>query len=290
MKVQITDVFLRDGLQDEPVIVSTAHKLEIAQALIAAGIRRLEAASFVNPRRVPQMADAADVVSSLPAVEGVTYTSLALNGKGIERAVGAGAQDIQVVTSASQAHSNANAGQAVEDALANIGATVARYPQTHFFAGISTAFTCPFEGSIDPKYLLRVVRAFRDMGIKDVGLADTLGTTPTAQVLASLDYVRDAEPDLTYYLHLHNAHHQALATAGAAASAGVVRFDAALGGYGGCPFAPGAHGNIATEELVKYLHDAGHETGIDENRLADAVRLARDVLAHSPAALLDPAP
>jgi hydroxymethylglutaryl-CoA lyase len=289
MKVDITDVFLRDGLQDEPVIVSTAHKLEVAQALIAAGIKRIEAASFVNPKRVPQMADAADVISSLPVVDGVTYTSLALNGKGIERAVEAGATDIQVVTSASQAHSNANAGQAIEDALAGIGAAVSRYPETRFFAGISTAFTCPFEGSIDPEYLLRVVRAFSDMGIRDVGLADTLGTTPTEQVLASLNHVRDAEPDLTYYLHLHNAHHQALATAGAAVSAGVVRFDAALGGYGGCPFAPGAHGNIATEELVRYLHDAGHETGIDEDRLADAERLARDVVAHSPAALLDPA-
>jgi hydroxymethylglutaryl-CoA lyase len=289
VKVEITDVFLRDGLQDEPVIVSTAHKLEIAEALVSAGIRRLEVASFVNPRRVPQMADAAEVVSSLPAVEGVTYTSLALNGKGIERAVEAGATDIQVVTSASQAHSNANAGQAIEDALASIGATVTRHPETRFLAGISTAFTCPFEGSIEPDYLLRVARAFKDMGIRDVGLADTLGTTPTEQVLASLDHLRDAEPDLTYYLHLHNAHGQALATAGAAVSAGVVRFDAALGGYGGCPFAPGAHGNIATEELVRYLHDAGHETGIDEDRLADAVRLARDVVTNSPQALFDPA-
>ena len=290
MQVEITDVFLRDGLQDEPVIVSTAHKLEIAEALVAAGVKRIEAASFVNPRRVPQMADAAEIISSLPAVLGVTYTSLALNGKGIERAVDAGATDIQVVTSASQAHSNANAGQAIEDALASLGAAVARFPQARFFAGISTAFTCPFEGSIDPGYLLRVVRAFKDMGITDIGLADTLGTTPTDQVMASLQHVRDAEPDLTYYLHLHNAHGQALGTAGAAVDSGVVRFDAALGGYGGCPFAPGAHGNIATEELVRHLHDTGHDTGMDEDRLADAVRLARDVVMHSPAAgLLDPA-
>lgn len=289
MRVEITDVFLRDGLQDEPVIVSTAHKLEIAEALIAAGIKRIEAASFVNPKRVPQMADAAGVISSLPAVAGVSYTSLALNGKGIERAVDAGATDIQVVTSASQAHSNANAGQAIEEALAGIGATVARNPQTRFFAGISTAFTCPFEGSINPDHLLQVVRAFRDMGIKNIGLADTLGTTPTEQVLASLAHVRNAEPDLTYYLHLHNARGQALATVSAGVSAGVVRYDAALGGYGGCPFAPGAHGNIATEELVRSLHEAGHETGVDEGRLADAVRLARDIVAQSPAALLDPA-
>jgi hydroxymethylglutaryl-CoA lyase len=289
MNVEITDVFLRDGLQDEPVIVSTAHKLEIAEALVAAGLKRIEAASFVNPKRVPQMADATDIISTLPVVQGVTFTSLALNGKGIERAVEAGATDIQVVTSASQAHSNANAGQAVEEALAGIGEAVSRYPEIRFFAGISTAFTCPFEGSVDPGYLLRVVRAFKDMGISDVGLADTLGTTPTEKVMASMHTVRDAEPDLTYYLHLHNAHGQALATASAAVDTGVVRFDAALGGYGGCPFAPGAHGNIATEDLVRHLHGSGHETGADEDRLADAVRLARDVIMHSPAAgLLDP--
>ncbi|WP_395400652.1 hydroxymethylglutaryl-CoA lyase [Arthrobacter sp. UC242_113] len=239
MKVEITDVFLRDGLQDEPVIVSTAHKLEIAEALVDAGLKRIEVASFVNPKRVPQMADAAEVVASLPTVPGVTYTSLALNGRGIQRAVEAGATDIQVVTSASQTHSNANAGQAIEDALANLGAAVAGFPEIRFFAGISTAFTCPFEGAIDPAYLLRVVRAFTDMGITDVGLADTLGTTPSEQVMASLHHVRGAEPDITYYLHLHNAHSQALATASAAVETGVVRFDAALGGYGGCPFAPG---------------------------------------------------
>ncbi|MEV7136275.1 hydroxymethylglutaryl-CoA lyase [Arthrobacter sp. NPDC093128] len=290
MKVEITDVFLRDGLQDEPVIVSTAHKLEIAEALIGAGVKRIEAASFVNPRRVPQMGDAAEVIGSLRAVPDVTYTCLALNGKGVERAVAAGATDISVVTSASQAHSNANAGQAIDDALASLAVAVSGYPEIRFFAGISTAFTCPFEGNIDPDYLLRVVRAFKDMGISDIGFADTVGTTPTDQVLASMQHVREAEPDLTYYLHLHNAHGQALATASAAVETGVVRFDSALGGFGGCPFAPGAHGNIATEELVRHLHEAGHQTGIDEDRLAEAVRLARDVVTHSPATgLLDPA-
>jgi hydroxymethylglutaryl-CoA lyase len=290
MKVEITDVFLRDGLQDEPVIVSTAHKLEIAEALIAAGVRRIEAASFVNPRRVPQMGDAPEVISSLRARSGVTYTSLALNGKGIERAAQAGATHIQVVTSASQAHSNANSGLAIEDALASLGNEVAKYPELRFFAGISTAFTCPFEGTIDPGYLLRVIRAFKDMGINDIGLADTLGTTPTDQVLDSTRYVRDAEPDLTYYLHLHNAHGQALETVTAGVAYGITHYDAALGGYGGCPFAPGAHGNIATEDIVRHLHDAGHDTGIDEDRLAQAVRLARHVIAHSPAVEnLDPA-
>jgi hydroxymethylglutaryl-CoA lyase len=283
MKVRITDVFLRDGLQDEDVVVSTADKLAIAEALIAAGVDRIEAGSFVNPKKVPQMGDAPEVFAGLPAAPGVTYTALALNGRGIQRAVDAGAGNISVVTSASQAHSSANAGRSVEDALASLGEEVARHPQAEFVAGISTAFTCPFEGDIDPAYLLRVVRAFKAMGISKIGLADTLGTTPTHRLMASLDFIRAAEPDLTYYLHLHNAHGQALATVSAAVDVGITNFDAALGGFGGCPFAPGAHGNIATEELVRHLHAGGHETGIDEQRLAEAVSLARSIIAASPA-------
>jgi hydroxymethylglutaryl-CoA lyase len=290
MDVQLTDVFLRDGLQDEDVIVATADKLAVAEALMAAGLTRLEVASFVNPQKVPQMGDAAEVLAGLPRSEQVTYTSLALNGRGVARAVAAGATDVAVVASASQAHSSANAGQGIEDALESLAAEVARYPQVHFFAGISTAFTCPFEGEIAPAHLLRVVRAFQAMGITDIGLADTLGTSPTALVMTALAHVREAEPDLTYSLHLHNAHGQALTTVTAAVAAGITRFDSALGGYGGCPFAPGAHGNIATEDLVAHLHATGHDTGVDEDRLAEAVRLARDVVAHSPAVgSLDPA-
>ncbi|MFD1213053.1 hydroxymethylglutaryl-CoA lyase [Arthrobacter sp. GCM10027362] len=283
MKVQITDVFLRDGLQDEDVIVATADKLAVAEALVAAGVDRIEAGSFVNPKKVPQMADAEAVFAALPAKDLVTYTALALNARGIQRAIAAGASRVAVVTSASQAHSSANAGQGIEAALENLAREVAQHPQTSFLAGISTAFTCPFEGDIDARYLLRVVRAFKNMGITAIGLADTLGTTPTGRLMASLAHVRDAEPDLAYSLHLHNAHGQALGTVSAAVDAGITRFDAALAGYGGCPFAPGAHGNIATEEIVRHLHAAGHDTGIDEDRLAEAVRLARDVVAHSPA-------
>ncbi|MBD2763113.1 hydroxymethylglutaryl-CoA lyase [Kocuria sp. cx-116] len=284
MRVKITDVFLRDGLQDENVIVPTADKVAVGKALVNAGLTRLEVASFVNPTKVPQMADAAAVLAAMPTASGVTYTSLALNGRGIARAVAAGATDIQVVTSASQAHSSANAGQGIEEALADLAAEIAQYPQIHFFAGISAAFTCPFEGEIDPAHLLRVVRAFKDMGITDLGLADTLGTSPTEQVIGSLDHVIQAEPDLTYSLHLHNAHGQALKTVSTAIDRlGITRFDSALGGFGGCPYAPGAHGNIATEELVAHLHASGHDTGINENRLGEAVDLARDVVANSPA-------
>ena len=288
MNIEITDVFLRDGLQDEDVIVATAEKVAIAESLMAAGIRRMEVASFVNPKKIPQMADAAEVLRTLPARPEVTYTSLALNGRGIARAVDAGATDIQVVTSASQAHSSANAGHSIDDALRDLAEQVAAYPDVHFFAGISTAFTCPFEGNISPEYLLRVVRAFTDMGIDSIGLADTLGTTPTSRVMESLDVVMAGEPDLTWSLHLHNADGQALATVTAAVANGITRFDSALAGYGGCPFAPGAHGNLATEELVHHLHAAGHSTGIDPDRLATTVRLARSVLGTSPALAVAP--
>lgn len=282
MKIQITDVFLRDGLQDEPVIVSTENKLRIAEATMHAGIRRLEVASFVNPARVPQMADAVQVVAGLVAKPSVSYTALALNGKGITRAVEAGVTEIQVVASASQAHSNANAGTKIEAALASLAADVAKYPDVSFFAGISTAFTCPFEGEISPEHLLTLVQAFKAMGISDIGLADTLGTTAPQRLMDSVKYVQDAEPDLTYYLHLHNAHGQALETVGLAVEAGITRFDAALGGYGGCPFAPGAAGNLSTGELVSYLHQSGHETGIDEKALSEATDMARRIIAESP--------
>ncbi|MBV1777524.1 hydroxymethylglutaryl-CoA lyase [Paeniglutamicibacter sp. ABSL32-1] len=283
MRIQITDVFLRDGLQDEKVIVSTSDKLEIADALLAAGVKRLEVASFVNPARVPQMGDAAAVLAGLPSGSGATFTALALNGKGIVRAVAAGATDLQVVTSASQAHSSANAGSSIEQALESLGSDVAAHPGINFFAGISTAFTCPFEGEVDPGHLLRVVRGFKAMGITQIGLADTLGTTPTGRLMESVRHIQDKEPELTYYLHLHNAHGQALDTVDAAIEAGITRFDSALGGYGGCPFAPGAAGNLATEELVAHLHAAGHETGIDEAALTRAVQLGRDAVSNSPA-------
>ncbi|WP_404290560.1 hydroxymethylglutaryl-CoA lyase [Glutamicibacter arilaitensis] len=283
MRVEVTDVFLRDGLQDEPVLVATEDKLRVAEAMMDAGIGRLEVASFVNPARVPQMGDAHELFAGLNRRAGVEYTALALNGKGITRAINAGVSEISVVSSASQAHSSANAGASIEDALASLAEDVAKYPAIRFVAGISTAFTCPFEGEISAEHLLRVVRAFKSMGINDIGLADTLGTTEPGRLMDSVKYVQDQEPELTYYLHLHNAHGKALETVGLAVDAGITRFDAALGGYGGCPFAPGAAGNLSTGELVSYLHAQGHDTGIDEVALAEATALAQSVVAASPA-------
>lgn len=279
--VTITDVVLRDGLQDEPVVVAVKDRIEIAEALVAAGLRSLEAASFVNPARVPQMAGAEELMAGLPRTASVTYSALALNRRGVTRAVQAGAEEINLVVSASQGHSRANAGRTVEDALADVAGVVDEYPSVTFTGGISTAFVCPFDGEITPEALLAVARRFAEIGVRRIGLADTLGTATSEQVVRSLDVMRSALTDVEFALHLHNANGQALATVDAAVRLGITRFDSAVGGYGGCPFAPGAHGNLATEDLVAHLHARDVPTGIDEGALADTVGLVNQALARA---------
>lgn len=284
--VEVTDVVLRDGFQDEPVIVPTDGKLRLARLLAEAGVPRLEVASFVNPRRVPQMADAVEVVAGTAGLAAET-TVLALNGRGVRRAVESGARRIQIVASASDAHSSANAGRGRLEALADLAAELealrAEGARFEVFAGISTAFVCPFEGAIAAERVAEIGAAFRDMRVTHLGLADTLGTAAPEEVLATVDAVRAALPELELSLHLHNAQGQALETVVAAAERGIRRFDGAVAGFGGCPFAPGAHGNIATEALVSALHAAGFATGLDEARLAEAAELARRLVAESPA-------
>jgi hydroxymethylglutaryl-CoA lyase len=279
MAVVITDVVLRDGLQDEQVVVSTDDKLSIVDALISAGVSQIEAASFVSPTRVPQMADAPALVARLPHPPGVRYSALTLNANGVHRAAESGIDEIEIVASASAGHSRANAGRSPQQALRELADAVAQHPECTFIAGISTAFVCPFDGPVPAARLVEVASAMADMGVARVGLADTLGTATTSQVLQSVDAVRNALPDTELSLHLHNAHEQALDTVVAASKLGIAHFDSAAGGYGGCPFAPGAHGNIATEELVAHLHAAGIDTGIDTDALAEAVALIKAALA-----------
>jgi hydroxymethylglutaryl-CoA lyase len=277
-RVQITDVVLRDGLQDEPVVVSVADRVAIAQALADAGVRSIEAASFVSPARVPQMAGAEELVAALPTRDGVRYSALALNAKGVRRAAAAGVREVALVVSAGQGHSRANAGRSTEEALADLAGVVAEHPDVTFVGGVSTAFVCPFDGDIAPEDLVRVARRFAEIGVARIGLADTLGTAAPEQVVRSLAAVREALPDTELGLHLHNALGQALRTVDAALELEITRFDAAAGGYGGCPFAPGAHGNLATEALVAHLHERGVDTGIDAARLADAIAVVKDAL------------
>ncbi|MDI6627111.1 MAG: hydroxymethylglutaryl-CoA lyase [Rhodococcus sp. (in: high G+C Gram-positive bacteria)] len=278
-RVHITDVYLRDGLQDEKCIVPTEDKLAVLDATLASGITTVEIASFVSPTRVPQMADAEEVVSRAPRRSDIRYTALTLNGRGVHRAAETDIDVIQVVTSASEGHSRANAGRSSEDALQDLHRAVAAHPDRTFIGGVSTAFVCPFDGIITPARLVEVCTRMADIGVSSLGLADTLGIATTDQVLAGADAVRKALPELTISLHLHNAHDQALETAvRAVLDLEIEHFDSALAGYGGCPFAPGAHGNLATEQLVDRFHRAEIDTGIDTAALAAAADLARSVV------------
>lgn len=273
-KILVTDVFLRDGIQDEPVVLSVTDRLKIAYQLAAAGVQRMEVGSFVNPKRVPQMAGTEELVTHLlnDATFTPTITSLTLNSKGVDRAIAAGNHPVQIVLSASEYHSKANAGQSVDEALDGLVASIEKYPGVEFFAGISTAFLCPFEGAIPAERLVRIVDKLVRVGVTTIGLADTIGTTEPYAVVQSLDTVMTEFPQAEYSLHLHNAHGRALESVDLAIERGVTMFDAAVGGFGGCPFAPGAAGNLSTAELVAHLHQHGFETGIDETTL-DAVTL-----------------
>lgn len=278
IEVEITDVVLRDGLQDEPVVVAVEDRVRIAEALVAAGVSRVEAASFVNPARVPQMAGAEELVAALPGARGVRWSALALNRRGVQRAIDAGVTDVCVVVSAAEGHSRANAGRTVADALADLDGVVAEHPGVRFTGGVATAFVCPFDGDIAPARLAEVARAYARIGITDLGLADTLGTADPQHVVRSVGAVREALPEAVVGLHLHDALGQALRTVDLALGLGITRFDAATGGYGGCPFAPGAHGNIATETLVGHLHERGVDTGIDAGLLAEALAVVKSAL------------
>lgn len=273
-RARITDVVLRDGLQDEPRVTSVEDRLLIAAGLADAGIDDIEAASFVNPKRVPQMSGAEELARMISDRPNVIWRALALNRRGVDRAVAAGFTTINLVVSASTAHSRANAGKSPREAIADFASIVEAHPGVDFSGGVSTAFVCPFEGEIVPEAVTEIAGAYQDIGVQRVGLADTMGTAKPQAVQAVLERLRNELSGLDLSLHLHNAHGQAFDTVDRALDLGITEFDAATGGYGGCPFAPGAHGNIATEELVEHLSARGFETGVD----LDGLQRVRELL------------
>lgn len=277
MDIEITEVILRDGLQDEPVIVSTDDKIRVLDALIHAGVRAVELVSFVNPKKLPQMADAERLCARAPSSAGMTYSTLALNPRGVERAALMHDVAVNVVVSASPAHSLANSGRSTEQALHEIREMVRQYPQLDFTAAVSTAFTFPVEGLIEASAVVDIVGHLQESGISRIGLADTIGDAAPEWVARTVAEVLTAFPRVEFSLHLHDALGQVMETIDLALELGIRRFDSALGGYGGCPYAPGAHGNVSTEELVGHLHAGGHSTGIDLHALAEA----REVLEHA---------
>ncbi|MEO3826413.1 hydroxymethylglutaryl-CoA lyase [Actinomadura sp. B10D3] len=270
-RVTITEVVLRDGLQDEPVTVPTAEKIRLARRLLGAGSTSLEVGAFVNPARVPQMADTEEMLAGLLPGTAAKLHTLVFNRTGAARAVAAGARDVRLVVSATEGHSKANTGADVEEALDRLDAAadVLAAAGVRMEATLATAFVCPFDGPTDPRRVASVAGRLKDAGVGLVGLADTIGNANPTQVRDTVAAVRERRPDLELGLHLHDTYGMGLANVWAALQMGVAHFDASLGGIGGCPFAPGAAGNIGTDDLVHLLHREGIRTGLDAEALAD---------------------
>ncbi len=268
-QIEIVEVGPRDGLQNEAVTLSTAAKAEFIKRAINAGVRRIEVASFVNPQKVPQMADADELVRSLPRRADVTYIGLVMNRRGLERALAAGCNEIGMVVVASDTFSQRNQKSTTEQSLAIWAelAAAAHAAGVRAQVTLSAAFGCPFEGEIDPGRVVELARRVAVSSPREIALADTIGAAVPSQVTDLIERVRAAVPGMPLRCHFHNTRNTGIANAYAAAAADIAVLDASMGGIGGCPFAPAATGNIPTEDLVYMLERMGVATGLDVHGL-----------------------
>ncbi|OBJ32264.1 hydroxymethylglutaryl-CoA lyase [Mycobacterium colombiense] len=289
--VDIREVSLRDGLQIETPIPLSA-KLELLAAVAATGVREVEVTAFVSPTKVPSMADAAELAAHLHDYPDIEFSALVASPNGAKRAVAAGLRSIEYVVAADDTFSKANVGRTSTEATNQIDEIVAiahdgpSRPVTVEVV-IATAWDSPFEGPTPPQRVLEIAAAARDRGADRLSIADTIGTTTPGRVSSLIAQLRPVIGDLPLGGHFHNTRGSGLASAYAAVSSGVTRLDASVGGLGGCPFAPGATGNIATEDLVYLLDDSGIDVDVDLQAAIAAAEVAKSVVGHDlPSALL----
>jgi len=281
-RVRVYEVGPRDGLQNEHAPVSTADKIAFIDRLSAAGHRVIEVSAFVSPKWVPQMADASQVFAGITRRPGVRYTALVPNQQGLERAIAAGASEVAIFAAASETFSRKNINQSIDESLTNYAAVCAAAAA----AGIpvrgylSTCFVCPFEGPIDPRRVADISGRLLDIGVYEVAISDTIGAATPGDVLRVLEATSVRLPLHQTALHFHDTRGTALANVLAGLDCGVTTFDCSAGGLGGCPFAPGAAGNLATEDLLFMLHGLGIETGVSLDAVAAASRFIETTLDH----------
>lgn len=272
MYVSLCDVGPRDGFQFEQTPIPTDLKVEVIAALAEAGVPRIQATSFVHPTWVPQMADAEEVMARLPECDGVLYTGLVLNPRGLERAMDAGLRCVDISIATNEQHSRDNANMTVEEGLNAAVAMVqtARQHDVEAQVGFQTVFGYAAPGDTPLNHVLAMARRFRNLGIESLSLADTTGLANPVMIKERVQAVREVMDDVPLVLHVHDTRGLGLANVVAALEVGVDRFDTSLGGLGGCPFIPGAAGNIATEDTAYLLDQLGIQTGIDRNAVARA--------------------
>jgi hydroxymethylglutaryl-CoA lyase len=280
-RIDIREVGLRDGLQIEAP-VPLAGKLAMLEAIVATGVHRIEVTSFVSPKAVPALADADQVAAELGQWPGVHFSALVANTRGAVRAIDAGVADLEYVVSAADSHSLANAARKSADAAAAIGeiAALAHGAGGSLEVIIATAWDCPFDGPTDPNRTLDVVRSAVAQSADQLCLGDTIGTVTPRRTVDLIDAVRAEAPALPLGVHFHDTRGTGQANALAAILNGVRQLDASVGGLGGCPFAPGASGNIATEELVYWTQDSGIESGLDLAAVVEAARVTEQAVGH----------
>lgn len=267
--ILISEVGPRDGLQNEKKLLTVEQKVQLIQEAVEAGAKVIEVGSFVHPKAVPPMADTDEVVRRIKKVEGIEYRALVLNLKGLQRAEAAGLQKAKLTVSASRSHSMSNLNKTPEEAVRGFmeSAEYAAKQGMTLSGAISTAFGCPFEGKVPLEQVISVIKCFREIGVMELSLSDTTGMANPQQVYEYSIQVKELFPDITWNLHFHNTRGMGLANVVAGMMAGIVRYDSCFAGIGGCPFAPGASGNIATEDLIHMCHEMGIETGYDLDKM-----------------------
>lgn len=277
-EVTIVDVGPRDGFQNVDKFIDTDRKLAIIDGLVASGVREIEVTSFVNPKAVPQMADAMEVAKTVreryPKLEAI---ALVPNLRGAENAVKAGIKSITYVISASEAHNKANVNQTIAESVSKLCNIVREYPDLQICLDIATTFGCPYSGEVPIEDVYNLLDIAVSLNIRQAALCDTIGVADPAQVARLVSEVRNRYPDMKLTMHMHNTRGTALANMMVAAQLGVTRFETSIGGLGGCPFAPGSEGNAATEDAVYMFNRMGVDTGIDLARLLNVVG---DVIEH----------
>ena len=279
--VLVTEVGTRDGFQSEKEFIPTETKAEVLNALIDAGLTSFEATSFVSPRAVPQLADAAQLMDLLQRRPGVRLTGLVPNARGAERAAAAKVDMMACFVSASETHCQANLNKSIDGAIADFVEfmPIARKFNVPVRGAVATAFGCPFEGEVKIENVLKIIDAYAAQSVQHISLGDTTGMATPPVVVRTVDAIRSRHPDLKIALHFHNTRGVGLACVMAGLELGVREYESSIGGLGGCPFAPGATGNICTEDLVYLLHECGYETGIDLEKLSAVARRLEEIMA-----------
>ena len=281
-RVFVHEVVTRDGFQIEPQFVPTERKIELIDALSETGLAKIEVTSFVSPKAVPNLRDAEAVMAGIKRSPGVRYVTLIANAKGAERAIAARTDEVNLVVSVSETHNRANVRRSTDASFEGFGEIMQALDGTGIAVtgALSTAFGCPFEGEQSADRVMQFVHRYVELGVDAVTLADTTGMAHPKQVLSLATEVRKRWPDLELALHFHNTRGMGLANVLSGLAAGISHYEGCLGGLGGCPFAPGATGNICTEDLVHMLESMGYDTGVDLDKLLAVSRRLGAIVNH----------